>query len=111
MTRVTLTQQHIDDGRRAEACRLSRECNCPVSAAVAEAGFDNPRVRLNTFTAGQMWSMVGARSERRRYVLPPEASRFIEHFDNSAMYPVVEPFEFDVDEDDYTEVLYDEAPA
>ena len=108
MTTIEVTQQNIADGRRAEACRLSRECNCPVSAAVAEAGFDNPRVRMNTFTAGQLWSMVGGRSERRRYRLPPEASRFIEHFDDSRH---VEPFEFDVDEDDYTEVLYEEAPA
>ena len=108
MTRVTVTQQCIDDGRRAEACRLSRECNCPVSAAVADAGFDNPRVRMNTFTAGELWSTVGSRSERRRYTLPPEASRFIEHFDDGRH---VEPFEFEVDEDDYTEVLYEEAPA
>ena len=108
MTRVTVTQQNIDDGRRAASCRLSRECNCPVSAAVAEAGFDNPRVRMNTFTAGEMWSMVGSHSERRRYMLPPAATTFIVQFDDSRQ---VEPFAFDVDDEDYTEVLYEEAPA
>ena len=108
MTRITVTQQHIDDGRRAASCRLSLECNCPLSLGVAEAGFSNPRVRMNTFTAGQLWSTVGSRSERRRYRLPPEASRFIEQFDDNRG---VEPFTFEVDEDDYTEVLYEEAPA
>ena len=63
---------------------------------------------MNTFTAGQLWSMAGSRSERRRYRLPPEATAFIQRFDDSRH---VEPFAFDVDEDDYTEVLYEEAPA
>ena len=108
MTQVAVTQQHIDDGGRAASCRLSMECNCPISFAVADAGFSSPRVRFNTFTAGQSWSMVGARSERRRYRLPPEATAFIAQFDDSRH---VEPFTFEVDEDDYTEVLYEEAPA
>ena len=108
MTRVAVTQQHIDDGRRAVACRLSLECNCPVSHAVGEAGFDNPRVRFNTFTAGQMWSRVGSRTERRRYRLPAQVTTFIARFDDGAE---VQPFAFDVDEGDYTEVLYEEAPA
>ena len=108
MTRVEVTQEHIDDGRRAASSRLSLECNCPISFAAAEAGFSNPRVRMNTFTAGQAWSTVGSRSERRRYRLPPEATAFITQFDDSRH---VEPFTFEVDEDDYTEVLYEEAPA
>ena len=108
MTQIDVTQQHIDDGGRAASCRLSMECNCPISLAVADAGFSNPRVRFNTFTAGQAWSMVGARSERRRYRLPAEATAFIAQFDDSRH---VVPFTFEVDEDDYTEVLYDEAPA
>ena len=56
----------------------------------------------------QAWSTVGSRSERRRYRLPAEATAFIAQFDDSRH---VEPFEFEVDEDDYTEVLYEEAPA
>ena len=96
---IDVTQRHIDDGRRAVACRLSLECNCPLSLAVADAGFENPRVRFNTFTAG-------SRSDRRRYALPREAARFIEEFDDSRH---VEPFEFEVDEHDYTLVL-EEAP-
>ena len=108
MTRIAVTQQCIDDGGRAASCRLSLECNCPISIAAAEAGFSNPRVRMNTFTAGQAWSTVGSRSERRRYRLPPAATTFIQQFDDSRH---VEPFTFEVDEDDYTEVLYEEAPA
>ena len=107
MRRIAVTQQHIDDGRRAVACRLSLECNCPITFAVADAGFENPRVQHCTFTAGQMWSM-GSRTDRLRYKLPREAARFIEQFDDSRH---VEPFEFEVDEDDYMLVLYEEAPS
>ena len=101
---VDLTQQDIDDGHRAVACRLSRECNCPVSHAVARAGFDNPKVRHNTFTAGDVTGYLHSKGTRRRYALPYEAARFIEHFDDGRH---VEPFTFTVDADDYVEVFYE----
>ena len=104
MTLVEVTQQHIDDGRRAEACRLSRECNCPVAHAVAEAGFDNPKVRFNTFTAGDVTGYLHSGGKRRRYRLAPEAVTFIGHFDDNRH---VDPFTFEVDETDYVEVFHE----
>ena len=97
---VDLTGEHIDAGHRAVACRLSLECNCPVSYALGDAGFENPRVRMQVFTAGADNSFI--RGERRRYRLPPEAARFIEHFDDNR---VVEPISFEIDADDYERVL------
>ena len=104
VTPVEVTQQYIDDGRRAEACRLSRECNCPVAHAVAAAGFDNPKVRASTFTAGDVTGYLHSGGKRRRYVLPPEAVRFIERFDESLH---VDPITFEVDETDYVNVFYE----
>ena len=106
MRRIAVTQRNIDDGGRAASCRLSMECNCPIAVAVAEAGFCNPRVTMNTFTAGP--ALAAAVENRRRYRLPPEATTFIEHFDDSRH---VEPFTFDVDDEDYTELLHEGAPA
>ena len=99
---VDLTGEHIDAGHRAVACRLSLECNCPVSYALGDAGFENPRVRMQVFTAGADNSFINVKGERRRYKLPPEAARFIEHFDDNRM---VEPITFTVDADDYERVL------
>ena len=100
MLRIEVTQDHIDAGNRAEACRLSRECNCPIANALADAGFDNPKVSYGSFTAGRVAGNVAL---RRRYRLPTEAMTFIEHYDDARH---VEPFTFDVDRADFTEVLH-----
>ena len=49
---VELTEKHVTAGERAVDRRLSRERNCPVAHALAAAGFENPRVRMQVFTAG-----------------------------------------------------------
>jgi hypothetical protein len=100
VTRVEVDQYAIDIGNRAKAMRLSTQCNCPVAHALAEAGFDNPDVRFNNFTAGP--AMAAAVQRRKRYALPLVAQRFIVDFDDNRP---VEPFAFDVDETDYAEVL------
>ena len=97
---VDLTEQHITAGERAVDRRLSRECNCPVAHALAAAGFENPRVRMQVFTAGADNSLV--KGERRRYRLPPEAVTLIERFDDNL---VVDPITFAVNADDYERVL------
>ena len=99
---VEVTQQFIDAAYVALNGRLSRECNCPVSFALGEAGFRNPRVRQATFTAGDATDFTH-HGERRMYKLPVEASLFIQHFDDNHH---VDPFSFDVDADDYTRELY-----
>ena len=99
---VELTEQHITAGERAVDRRLSRECNCPVAHALAAAGFENPRVRMQVFTAGADNSLV--KGERRRYRLPPEAVTLIERFDDNL---VVDPITFTVNADDYERVLCD----
>ena len=101
---VDLSQRHIDDGNRAAECRLSRECNCPVAHAVADTGFENPKVSARTFTAGDTAGYLHSDGKRRRYVLPFEAQRFIEHFDDNRP---VEPITFTVDADDYVEVFHE----
>ena len=101
---VEVTQQWIDRGRFAAdvGCRLPRECNCPVSHAVADAGFDNARVMSATFTAGPA---MASEPRRRRYRLPEAAQRFIQAFDDPHPTDHVEPFTFEVDADDYEQVL------
>ena len=101
---VDLTQDAIDAGNRAVACRLARECNCPVAHAVADAGFGNPKVSAGTFTAGDATGYLHSKGTRRRYALPPEVATFIEHYDDGRH---VEPFTFTVDADDYVEVFYE----
>ena len=100
---VEVTQEWIDRGRFATdvSCRLPRECNCPVSHAVAEAGFENPRVMSATFTAGPA---MASEPRRRRYRLPEAAQRFIVAFDDPHPTDHVEPFTFVVDADDYEQV-------
>ena len=100
MVRIEVTQDHIDAGNRAQACRLSRECNCPIANALIDAGFDKPRVSYGSFTAGRVAGNVAL---RRRYRLPAVAIPFIEDYDDARH---VEPFAFDVDSDDFTEVLH-----
>ena len=100
---VELTEQHITAGERAVDRRLSRECNCPVAHALRDAGFENAKVRMSCFTAGADNRCTGEKGERRRYRLPDEAARFIEHFDDNR---IVEPRTFVVDADDYERVLY-----
>ena len=100
---VDLNQEHIDDGARAAACKLSPECNCPVAVALAEAGFRNPKVRFNTFTAGDVTTFASSEGKRRQYKLPAAACSFIVDFDNGLH---VEPFSFEVDTDNYAEVIY-----
>ena len=99
---VALTEQHITDGERAVDHRLSRERNCPVAHALAAAGFENPRVRMQVFTAGADNSLI--KGERRRYRLPPAAVTLIERFDDNL---VVDPTTFTVNADDYERVLCD----
>jgi hypothetical protein len=97
--RVEVSQQHIDAGNRAQGSRLSRECNCPIANALIDAGFDNPKVSYGSFTAGRVAGNVVL---RRRYRLPAAAITFIENYDDARH---VEPFAFDVDRGDFTEVL------
>ena len=101
---VELTERHITAADRALNGRLSRECNCPVAHAVADAGFENPRVRSGTFTAGDTTGYLHSKGKRRRYALPPEVATFIEHYDDNRP---VDPFTFTVDADDYVEVFYE----
>ena len=100
---VDLDQQHIDAGNRAAACGLSLECNCPVSHALAEAGFRNPKVKFDTFTAGDVTSFASSEGKRRQYKLPAAACSFIVDFDDNRH---VEPFSFEIDTDNYAEVFY-----
>ena len=100
---VDLDQQRIDAGARAAACRLSMECNCPVAVALADAGFPNPKVKFNTFTAGDVTSFASSEGKRRQYKLPAAACAFIVDFDNGLH---VEPFTFEVDTDNYAEVFH-----
>jgi len=101
---VEVTQEWIDRAVVAVGGRLSRECNCPVAHAVAAAGFEHPKVSAGTFTAGDASGFLHSKGTRRRYVLPYEAQRFIEHFDDNRH---VEPITFEVDADDYVEVFYE----
>ena len=57
--RVEVTQQHIDQGHRAQAS--------PIANALADAGFEHPKVRYGSFTAG---GVAGNAALRRRYRLP-----------------------------------------
>ena len=101
---VEVSRHWIDRATLAINSALSRECNCPVAHAVAAAGFENPKVRAGTFTAGDTTGYLHSDGKRRRYVLPPEAATFIEHYDDDRP---VEPFTFVVDADDYVEVFYE----
>lgn len=95
---VTVSEHWIERGRVAVRGRMSLPCNCPVSHAVADAGFDNARVSTGSFTSGPA---ITDTPRRRIYALPQAAQRFIERFD--ADEPVA-PFTFEVDADDYVEV-------
>ena len=99
---VEVTQEAIDAGNRAVAYRLSRECNCPVAHALADAGFPNPKAALNTFSAGPV--LKAAVDDRRLYPLPNEASRFITSFDCNEH---VEPLTFVVDADNFVRVIHE----
>ena len=101
---VDLTGKHITAGERAVDHRLSRECNCPVAHALADAGFENVKARACTFTAGDVTGYLHTSGKRRRYVLPPEAVAFIERFDDNRP---VDPITFTVDADDFVEVFYE----
>ena len=101
---VEVTQHWIERAMVAMNGRLSRECNCPVAHAVAAAGFEHPKVSACTFTAGDATGFLHSKGTRRRYVLPFEAQRFIEHFDdNHGPAPIT----FEVDADDYVEVFHE----
>ena len=101
---VEVTREWIDRGQLAVDidCRLPRECNCPVSHAVAAAGFENPRVMSASFTAGPA---MASEPRRRRYRLPEAAQGFIRAFDDACRTDHVEPCTFEVDADDYEQVL------
>ncbi|ANA87336.1 hypothetical protein PBI_KAMPE_104 [Gordonia phage Kampe] len=79
--KVTVTQEHIDKGKRWEIC------NCPIALALKEKGFNNVEVSTFEISASKHNDLM-----INHYRVPSVAKRFIKSFDDG--HPV-EPFTFE----------------
>lgn len=66
---ITVTQEHIDNGRRHVPHK------CPIVLALKDAGFENPQVGPTKFA-------IGGKNAREIFVLGWRGSRFTERFDS-----------------------------
>ena len=91
MTRINVTQHHIDDAQRYRATLDLLTTTCPVALAAKDAGIVYPQVSMDVL---RYRPGVGSISDTKRVPLPQEAKEFVQRFDNSEH---VEPFTFSVD--------------
>lgn len=80
--RITVTQEHIDLGRRMRSKR------CPIALAMRDAGLTKPRVLMSNVS----WRVESG--ERLVRAMPMSAQQFRRIFDS---YGQGQPFTFDLD--------------
>ena len=88
MTRIEVTQHHIDDGHRNRRLRGALGTTCPIALAAKDADIILPDVSNSTLQFKDDDNIL------KRVELPADAQTFVENFDAEEY---VEPFEFEVD--------------
>ena len=89
MTRIDVTQMHIDDAQRYRSEPSELPHHCPVAQAARDAGILHPNVSSCSLRYKDEDGSI------KRVGLPAAAQKFINTFDNTEYY--VEPFAFEVD--------------